>query len=104
MSYLKRFPLDTLKIDRSFVTDIPGNVSDAAITLAIITLAKSLGLTTIAEGVEKEEQLSFLRENGCDLIQGYYFSRPLPVDEVQSFLEKQDIISQLSDNKAFLQD
>ena len=104
MSYLKRFPLDTLKIDRSFVTDIPGDVSGAAITRAIITLAKSLGLTTIAEGVEKQDQLSFLRENGCDFIQGYYFSRPLPVKEVEVFFGSQKFNSYQSGSQAYLQD
>ena len=86
MSYLKRFPLDTLKIDRSFVTDISTDASDAAIVKAIITLAKSLDLTTVAEGVEEETQLAFLREQGCDLIQGYYFSRPLSADDAGHYL------------------
>lgn len=86
MSYLKRFPLDTLKIDRSFITDITTNNSDVAIVEAIITLAKSLNLSTIAEGVEQEEQLSLLQKQGCDTIQGFYYSRPLPVDEIEEFM------------------
>ena len=89
MSYLKRFPLDTLKIDQSFVTDISTDASDAAIVKAIITLAKSLDLTTIAEGVETETQLSFLTGQGCDLIQGYFFSRPLAVDDASIYLTKE---------------
>ena len=86
MSYLKRFPLDTLKIDRSFVRDLSTETSDAAIVKATIALAKSLELTTIAEGVENKTQLEFLRQHHCDLVQGYYFSRPVPAAEAESII------------------
>lgn len=82
LSYLKHFTVDKLKIDRSFITDVAMGSDDAAITEAIIGMGKSLNLTVIAEGVETEEQMAFLRERDCDEIQGYYFSRPLAVAEV----------------------
>jgi diguanylate cyclase (GGDEF)-like protein/PAS domain S-box-containing protein len=82
LSYLKRFPVSKLKIDRSFVRDVALNPDDAAITTAIISMAKSLNLKLIAEGVENEAQMSFLRAHQCDQIQGYYFSKPLAVDKV----------------------
>ena len=81
MNYLKQFPVDRLKIDQSFVRDILANDEDASITEAIINLGHSLGLRVIAEGVETEEQLEFLRSRGCDEAQGYCFSRPLGADE-----------------------
>ncbi|HEY5292469.1 MAG TPA: EAL domain-containing protein [Burkholderiales bacterium] len=87
LSYLKRFPLDSVKIDSSFIRDIPGNADDAAITRAIIAMAHSLRLKVIAEGVETEEQLSFLREHGCDEMQGYHFSKPLPEDAFLRLLQ-----------------
>ena len=82
LSYLKRFPLDVLKIDQSFVADIPGDSEDEAIIDAIIVLGHRLNLRIIAEGVETAEQLGFLREQGCDWLQGYYFARPMPYEEL----------------------
>ncbi len=84
MSYLKRFPIDQLKIDRSFVHDVPGD--GVAIATAIIAMAHSLSLTVVAEGVETREQLEFLRRAGCDIMQGYYFARPMPVAELTALL------------------
>jgi EAL domain-containing protein (putative c-di-GMP-specific phosphodiesterase class I) len=81
LSYLKQFPVGKLKIDRSFIRDIGVDCDDRAITSAIVSLAKSLHLRVIAEGVENEAQMSFLREHQCDEIQGYYFSRPLSADD-----------------------
>ncbi|MCF6290241.1 MAG: EAL domain-containing protein [Desulfobacterales bacterium] len=78
LQYLKQLPLDALKIDRAFVKDLPDNEEDAAITSATIFMAHSLGLKVVAEGVETEAQLSFLRERGCEQFQGYLFSKPVP--------------------------
>lgn len=86
LSYLKRFKVYKLKIDQSFICDIGIDVEDKAIVQTIIALAKSLGLKTIAEGVETKEQLDFLRENGCDEVQGYYFSKPLSVDDFENYI------------------
>lgn len=88
LSYLKRFEVYKLKIDQSFVRDIDTNPEDRAIVKAIIALSKSLGIRTIAEGVETVEQLDCLREEGCDEIQGYYYSKPLRVEEFEAFVRE----------------
>ncbi len=86
LNYLKKFKAYKLKIDQSFVRDINTDLEDKAIVAAIISMSKSLGLRTIAEGVETSEQLAFLREQGCDEAQGYYYSKPVPADQFERLL------------------
>ena len=88
LNYLKRFPIDALKIDRTFVSDIPTDIDDAAITHAIISMGHSLRLRVVAEGVETEEQLKFLRAQECDEAQGNYISMPLPAAEIEAMLRQ----------------
>jgi len=87
LSYLKRFPIDKIKIDRSFVKGIPSDREDMALTRAMIVMAHSLHLEVVAEGVETEEQLSFLHRQACTIAQGYHISRPLPLVEIQKLLQ-----------------
>jgi diguanylate cyclase (GGDEF)-like protein/PAS domain S-box-containing protein len=87
LSYLKRFPIDCLKIDRSFINDVITDVEDASIAEAVITLAHALGLKVVAEGVENEAQARFLAARGCDEMQGYYFARPMPAEECTRMLQ-----------------
>ncbi len=86
LSYLSRFPIDVLKIDRSFVADITHDANDAAIVTSIIALAHNLKLAVIAEGVETAEQLDYLRSHGCDEMQGYFFSKPLAAEDFEQLL------------------
>jgi len=88
LSYLQRFPLSTLKIDRSFIKDLPGDEDAAALTAGIIGLAQRLRMKVVAEGVETLEQLGFLRTNHCDQIQGYYLSKPITAGEMSRFLAR----------------
>ena len=93
LTYLKRFPIHTLKIDKSFVDDITSDPDSAAIAATIIALGHSLKLNVIAEGVETAEQLAFLREMKCDEMQGYYFSRPIPAEELERLLREERRLS-----------
>lgn len=88
LSYLKKFPVDVLKIDQAFIRECQSKREDAAICKTIITLGKSLGLQIIAEGVETIEQLTFLKQHDCDIYQGYYFSRPIPAENILPLLEQ----------------
>ncbi|NCB57419.1 MAG: EAL domain-containing protein [Gammaproteobacteria bacterium] len=89
LAYLKRFPLDVLKIDKSFVDDIPHKKDDMEIAAAIVAMAHTLRLKVLAEGVETEEQLTFLKEQGCDCYQGYLMSPPVPADQFEQLLRAQ---------------
>lgn len=88
LSYLKRFPINVLKVDRSFVMDIPRDINDMEITGAVIAMAHKLNLQVVAEGVETPAQLQFLRANNCEFAQGYLFSKPLPIAEFKAYISK----------------
>ena len=88
LSYLRRFPVDQLKIDRSFVTDMTHNSDDAAIAGAIISLGRNMKREVVAEGVETMAQARLLRSQGCELMQGFLFSRPVPADEMADMLRQ----------------
>lgn len=88
LSYLKRFKVYKLKIDKSFVQDLTEDAEDKAIVSAIINMASSLGIRTIAEGVETAGQLTFLRLQGCNEVQGYYFSKALPADQLEIYINQ----------------
>jgi EAL domain-containing protein (putative c-di-GMP-specific phosphodiesterase class I) len=85
LARLKKFPIESVKIDRSFIRDIVVDPDDAAIVSAVIAMAHSLRLKVIAEGVETQDQVRFLRERGCDEIQGFYYSRPVTAPEIAAF-------------------
>jgi EAL domain-containing protein (putative c-di-GMP-specific phosphodiesterase class I) len=86
MAYLKRFPVDQLKIDREFICELPNDSDDAILTATMIKLANSLGMEALAEGVETKEQVEFLRDHGCRYVQGYYYSKPLPHKEFSAYI------------------
>ncbi len=90
LSALKTFPVARLKIDRSFIKGLPANVDDRAVTTAVISLGKKLNLRIVAEGVENDDQIAFLRKNKCDELQGFHFSRPIPPDQIGPYLHKQN--------------
>jgi EAL domain-containing protein (putative c-di-GMP-specific phosphodiesterase class I) len=101
MSYLRRFPIDKLKIDRSFVKDLMSRADDGSIVRAIISLAHSLRLKVVAEGVETSEQLEFLSSLGCDQYQGYHFSEPLPAAEFAELVNNwQKVENRFSEDEA----
>ena len=102
LSYLKRFPIDELKIDKSFVDDIEAGENDRNIILSIITLGHNLGLEIVAEGIETKGQLQFLENNACDYIQGYYFSKPLATKNVFDFIQSKINQKILRNNKTSL--
>jgi EAL domain-containing protein (putative c-di-GMP-specific phosphodiesterase class I) len=87
LSYLKRFPVNGLKIDKSFISGLPTDRGDVSLVEAIIAMARSLHIEITAEGVETEEQLQFLRQRGCDFVQGYHLSEPLPAERFSDLME-----------------
>jgi EAL domain-containing protein (putative c-di-GMP-specific phosphodiesterase class I) len=89
LSYLKQLSADNLKIDRSFIKDIADNPDDASIVTTVIAMARNLNMKAIAEGVETEEQWKILRLLRCDMVQGFYFSRPVPTEEIEKLLARQ---------------
>jgi len=91
LSYLRRFPFDKIKIDQSFIRQVPENEESAAIVRAIITLGNCLGMTTTVEGVETAEQLAFTSSEGCDHVQGFHLSRPLTAGAFADFLRRREV-------------
>jgi len=92
LNYLKKFPIDRVKLDQSFVRDVASNPEDAAIVRAVIAMAHTLRLVVAAEGVETEEQLSFLRRHQCDEMQGFLFSPPVPPGEFRELLRRRQAL------------
>ena len=90
LATLQRFPLDTIKIDRSYIRDIATRGDDSNLTEAIIAMGKSLSLTVVAQGVETKEQADFLRQHACDEFQGFYFNKPMSADQFTELLQAQD--------------
>ncbi|UTW05308.1 EAL domain-containing protein [Amphritea atlantica] len=88
LQYLRKYDFDTLKVDRSFVSELPDSSGNASLVSAILAMSRSLGVKTVAEGVETQEQASFLRREGCDLFQGYLFGKPMNENDFRDWLEK----------------
>ena len=95
LAYLKRFPIDILKVDSSFIENLPADEDSAAIASAILALAQSLRLQTIAEGVETEAQAAFLAERGTDVLQGWLFAKAMPADECRQWLASRQVSAHL---------
>ena len=93
LAYLKRFPVGKLKIDRSFINDLEVDSDDRAIASTIVSMGRNLRLTVLAEGVENAEQLALLRQMGCDMAQGFHFSRALPADAIAGLLAEQPFLN-----------
>jgi EAL domain-containing protein (putative c-di-GMP-specific phosphodiesterase class I) len=89
LSTIKQFPLDTIKIDRSFIRDITSDTEGKALTKAIIAMGRTLSLTVVAQGVETKEQADFLRQNACDEFQGFYLNKPVPPDQIAELIRAQ---------------
>jgi EAL domain-containing protein (putative c-di-GMP-specific phosphodiesterase class I) len=104
LNYLKRFPIDTLKIDKSFISDVCKDPHDTAIVRAIVTLGHALDLTVVAEGVETREQLEYLNELECDVVQGFLFSKSLSADDFEDLLLEQHRVTTSSDYAVDLTD
>jgi len=104
LAYLKKFPINRLKIDKTFIDDLPADTDDIAITKAIISMGKSLGMRVVAEGVEEKEQLDFLMEQGCDEVQGYCFSKPLLADEFVTFYKYHDFGKLLTQENSYIEE
>ncbi|MGR9052140.1 MAG: EAL domain-containing protein, partial [Gammaproteobacteria bacterium] len=98
LNYLKRFPVNILKVDRSFINDLSShkNKNDGAIVRTILTLGQTLGMKVVAEGVESFEQLEYLRNNGCLYFQGYLFGKPMPLESFESSLRERTLMSESS--------
>jgi len=94
LAYLKRFPIQKLKIDRSFINDVATDSNDAAIAKSIISLAHNMGLKVVAEGVEDKHQMEWLRARGCDQAQGYYYSQPISASQMEQHLVNGRFVSQ----------
>ena len=91
LNYLRRFPVDCLKIDRSFIRDVVDDPSGASVVTSVISIAHNLGMAAVAEGVENEDQLRFLASCGCDTYQGYFFSKPIPAEEFVALLQRETL-------------